>query len=236
MEGLSYPVRICTSAYCPVKEAVQMCQSQSVSADIYDVIKFSQEDHYARIFMQNLKEHHEYTYTHSIRVAYFALPIFREYHFAHAEQMILLRTMLLHDIGKIVIPQEVLNKRGPLNEKEWQLIHSHPELGANILALFRDSVNLQVVLQHHHNVDGSGYPLRVHKNDLPLAARIARVVDSYDAMTSFRGYNQPLTMQQAMAELHKYAGTYYDSGVVRTFCEYLNRTEAETNAVSEFVL
>jgi HD-GYP domain-containing protein (c-di-GMP phosphodiesterase class II) len=136
------------------------------------------------------------------------------------QDLIVLRlAALLHDIGKVAIPETILQKSGPLDNGERALMRLHPELGQNILqhvgGLFEQIALL--VVAHHEAWDGSGYPAGLVGDEIPLLARILAVVDSYDAMTSYRVYGKPLPVLQANQELLRCAGHQYDPLVVHAF-------------------
>lgn len=125
---------------------------------------------------------------------------------------------LLHDIGKVVVPTEVILKPGPLSEEEWETMRRHPTAGAELLAPFpslRSSID--VISYHHERFDGNGYPHRVAGEDIPLAARIFQLADAFDAMTSDRSYRSAMPVEQAVDELQRHAGTQFDPEVTRVF-------------------
>jgi diguanylate cyclase (GGDEF)-like protein/putative nucleotidyltransferase with HDIG domain len=126
---------------------------------------------------------------------------------------------LLHDIGKIGVPDAILHKPGPLNEEEWTFMHKHPMLGARILGEVDGYFQLlaQIVISHHERWDGQGYPRGLVGEEIPLAARILSVVDAYDAMVSRRPYKEPVSIAAAEAELRRCAGTQFDPLVVEIF-------------------
>lgn len=125
---------------------------------------------------------------------------------------------LLHDIGKIGIPTEVLNKPGPLTEAEWQEVRRHPDLGAEIVLMASNLSHVAyLVRSHHERMDGSGYPCGLRGDKIPFGARILAVVDSYSAMVDGRSYRKGRTHAEAMSELHRCAGTGYDPAVVNAF-------------------
>lgn len=126
---------------------------------------------------------------------------------------------LLHDLGKIAIPKAILYKPGPLNNEEWTIMHRHPEIGRQmLLRAGGDWASLApIVGAHHERWDGLGYPRGLAEERIPLEARILAVVDSYDAMISFRVYQKPRTPAEARAELQRCAGHQFDPRVVVAF-------------------
>lgn len=125
---------------------------------------------------------------------------------------------VLHDIGKVAVPDSVLRKPGPLDDEEWQLMRAHPEAGARMLAdvpfLARAR---EVVLHHHERWDGSGYPEGLSGEEIPLWARMFAVVDTVDAMTSYRPYRAALPLETALEEISDQAGTQFDPRCVEGF-------------------
>ena len=124
----------------------------------------------------------------------------------------------LHDIGKVGIPERILCKAGPLSPEEWAVMHEHPVIGAQIVAPIAFLADAVSVIRHHHErFDGAGYPDGLAGTQIPLAARVFAVADSFDAMTSDRPYREAMGVEQAMAEIRRGAGTQWDPDVVRVF-------------------
>ncbi|MEA1870856.1 MAG: HD-GYP domain-containing protein [Candidatus Bipolaricaulota bacterium] len=133
----------------------------------------------------------------------------------------------LHDIGKVKVPDEILNKPGPLTDEEWEEMRKHPIYGEQMLAdkeFLADAAKL--VLAHHERYDGSGYPNKLKGEKIPVEARIIAVVDSYDAMTSDRPYRLALPQGEACWELRRNAGTQFDPRVVEAFLTVLEHSDA----------
>jgi HD-GYP domain-containing protein (c-di-GMP phosphodiesterase class II) len=132
---------------------------------------------------------------------------------------------MLHDIGKIGVPDAILNKPGPLSEDDWEAMRRHPMLGVEMLAGVPFlSAAMPLIRHHHERWDGKGYPDGLAGEAIPLGARIFAVADSFDAMTSRRPYRQPLTLRDARAELARCAGGQFDPVVVAA-CERLSDAE-----------
>ena len=128
---------------------------------------------------------------------------------------------LLHDVGKIGVPNEILEKRGPLTEAEWQLIRAHPTIGVGILAgvTLLQSTGIEIVRSHHERWDGDGYPDGLVATEIPLGARIFALADALDAMTSDRPYRTALSWERATDEILGQAGRQFDPLVVKAFCK-----------------
>jgi putative nucleotidyltransferase with HDIG domain len=127
---------------------------------------------------------------------------------------------LLHDIGKIGVPEAVLGKPGGLTEDEWAVMRRHPVLGAQIVAPFEFLASAAPIIRHHHErADGSGYPDGLRGEAIPLGASIVAVADVYDALTSDRPYRAALSPERARAFLNGEAGHTLDARVVATFLE-----------------
>jgi HD-GYP domain-containing protein (c-di-GMP phosphodiesterase class II) len=126
---------------------------------------------------------------------------------------------LLHDIGKIGIPDALLRKPGPLDSDEWRLMRTHPELGERIVEdiPYLGRIARDVIAYHHEHWDGSGYPLHVRGTAIPLAARIFAIADAFDAMTNDRPYRRALSEEQALALIADGAGTQFDPELVDAF-------------------
>ena len=126
--------------------------------------------------------------------------------------------MLLHDIGKIGIPDAILLKPGPLTPAEWKIMRRHPEIGRQLVEKIPFlSGAVPIVYHHHERWDGTGYPLGLRGEAIPLGARIFAVADAFDAMTFDRPYSRAISFEAARAEIERCAGTHFDPAVVATF-------------------
>jgi diguanylate cyclase (GGDEF)-like protein len=140
---------------------------------------------------------------------------------------------LLHDLGKIAVPEEILDKPATLSDVEWQAIGEHPRIGQVILeqaSSLRDAI--PVVLHHHEHFNGAGYPHGLRGNEIPIGARIVAVADAYHAMVHDRPYSTARTHSEALAELRRTAGTQFDPTVVEVFCA-LYADEVPTDGLEE---
>ncbi len=152
-----------------------------------------------------------YTNGHSGRVAYYSMKI-AESHGYNDEQLNDIYMMgLLHDVGKIGVPDHIINKPGKLTDEEFAVIKTHPVVGSKILDNIREMPDLSKGARwHHERFDGKGYPDVLSGTDIPEAARIIAVADSYDAMTSRRSYRDPLPQDVVRSEIEKGRGTQFD--------------------------
>jgi len=125
---------------------------------------------------------------------------------------------ILHDIGKLYIPDSILKKPAKLDETEWNIMKRHPEYGVRILGEnpFYEMAR-EIALCHHENVDGSGYPKGLHGNEIPLSARIAKAADVFDALTSRRPYKEPWPVERALEWMDGQSGVQLDAAVVEGF-------------------
>jgi HD-GYP domain-containing protein (c-di-GMP phosphodiesterase class II) len=127
---------------------------------------------------------------------------------------------LLHDVGKVAVPEEILEKPSALTSAEWRTVVQHPRIGQVILehaAALKDAV--PIILHHHERFAGHGYPYGLRANEIPLGARIVAIADAYDAMINDRPYKRAISHDQAVAELRRHAGTQFDPELVELFCD-----------------
>jgi putative nucleotidyltransferase with HDIG domain len=159
------------------------------------------------------------TYEHSQRVVGFSLRLARQLLLDRAQMESLALGALLHDIGKIRVPDAILHKPGKLTEAEWLRMRNHPLYGQQILSgiEFLEDAS-RVVVQHHEKWDGSGYPWGLAGRGIDRNARIFALADAFDAMTSDRVYRAGSSYEEAAAELTQSAGTHFDPNVVEAFC------------------
>ncbi|WP_123929261.1 HD domain-containing phosphohydrolase [Thermodesulfitimonas autotrophica] len=159
-----------------------------------------------------------YTRGHSVRVAKWARACARELELSPEEQEQIYLSGLLHDLGKIGVREDILLKPGPLTPEERKEMQKHPEVGARILEPARFPAAVIAAVRHHHeDYGGGGYPAGLSGEEIPLLARIIRVADAYDAMTSARPYRQAFTPERAREELKRCAGQQFDPRVVDAF-------------------
>ncbi len=173
-----------------------------------------------------LEEKDKYTAGHTKRVTYYGKMIGRAMGLNRADLHTLSWACQVHDIGKLVIDVNCIQKPGPLTTEEWARVTRHPEIGYNILKPLTFLKRESMIIRHHHErVDGGGYPDGLTGGQLDMLTKILTVADSYDAMTSMRSYKVNKTMKEAVAELQDCAGTQFDPDVVEAFYKVLGVVE-----------
>jgi putative nucleotidyltransferase with HDIG domain len=191
-------------------------------------IEFVEEENKADIYAEyaptiyaltaaiDAKDH--YTFNHSKRVAYYATKLAYAYGMDEDYARIIKEAALLHDIGKIGISEQILNKAGRLTDDEYEAMKGHVE---NSIGIIRHLPSLDYVIPavigHHERYDGKGYPRRISKEDIPLSARMLCIADAFDAMTSQRAYRDPVSVEEAMKCLETGAGRQFDPILVPIF-------------------
>ncbi len=205
-------------AYARLRAAYQ--QSLRYACDLKSV-----HDRLQRAFLQSLlglanalEAKDPYTRGHSERVAGMAQRLARRLGFSPSEARVLAQAGLLHDLGKIGIPESVLRKPGPLTGEEWALMREHPVVGARIVAPLEFFSEGALIIRHHHErQDGSGYPAGLAGGAIPLGARIVAVADVFDALTSERPYRRSLERKEALRRIEAAAERLLDAGIVSVF-------------------
>ena len=163
-----------------------------------------------------------YTRGHSDRVSELSVLIGKKLGLSEADLKVLEIGGLFHDIGKIGVPDSILQKEEKLTDDEYSQIKQHPNIGLHILSHAAIFKNILPIVEHHHEkFDGSGYPGKLAGNDIPYLARIATVADSFDAMTSCRSYRNALSIETVIAEFERCRGTQFDPDIADLFLTIL---------------
>ena len=168
---------------------------------------------------------------HSERVANLTTAIAREINVPEEKLVDIERGALLHDVGKIGVPDAVLRKPRTLSRREWQAMQRHPLLAGILVSKigFLEGA-LPILLYHHERFDGKGYPFGLEGDRIPLEARIFAVVDAYDAMTSDRPYRKAVGHAEAIQEIVAHSGTQFDPAIVEAFLRVVDRFPTESEA------
>ena len=175
-----------------------------------------------------LRAHDPYTYRHSLRTVRLSLLLGRECGVGLPALRVLGFGAVVHDLGKVFVPGEVLHKVGRLDDEEWEAIRRHPLEGARLLlGVSAPSAVRRVVAEHHERWDGRGYPAGLRGDEIDPNARVVAVADAFDAMTSERVYRRAAGFDAAADELERCAGTQFDPAVVLSFLR-LPRAQVES--------
>lgn len=162
--------------------------------------------------------------THTDRVVYFACAIGRELGLSDESMRILQQAAMLRDVGKIGLPDRILQKPGVLDDDEQKRMQGHTVMGEQIMSPLRSTTSLLPIIRHHHErVDGKGYPDGLAGDQIPLGARIVAIADAYEAMVSPRPYRPALTPTKALTTLRAGAGKQWDSRLVAVFADWAER-------------
>ena len=175
---------------------------------------------FAESFMKALEGKDQYTEGHSERVSSTAVRIARALGMGDEECFFLDIAGHFHDIGKLNIPDAILLKTGRLRPQEMELMKLHPIYGFDILHTCKGFERLaHVVLHHHERFDGKGYPHGLAGDDIPFESRIITIADCFDALTTFRPYRSPVSVEEALREIGEGKGTHFDPDIARCFIE-----------------
>jgi len=195
---------------------------------ILDELKIDIEDEHIDIITSiktlisviNAKD--KYTYGHVERVVTYSRLLADKLELNEKDKKDLIFGAYMHDIGKINIPKEILNKNMPLTSEEWEIMKQHSMNGVEIIKSV-DSLEeiIPLILHHHERFDGKGYPGNLEGNDIPYLARMLTVADCFDAMTSSRPYNTRKTYKEAVVELKRCSGTQFDKEIADAFIEVI---------------
>ncbi|MEN6324743.1 MAG: PAS domain S-box protein [Syntrophomonas sp.] len=212
-----------------------MAVQTSLDQDIKDVIKEAEENMYRNKLLESrstrssfiktlekaLWEKSHETKDHCQRMQTMAYKIGKSLNLTDSELDELKLLAALHDIGKIAIPNSILDKPGELTPEEWETIKGHPETGYRIALSSPELASVaEAILHHHERWDGSGYPLGLKGNKIPLISRIIAITDAYDVITNGRPYKKAMSKEEALAEIRRCAGTQFDPNLV--LCDFFD--------------
>ncbi len=202
--------------------------SRNANSEIQEQIKAAHlSSVYALAAMIDAKDH--YTYGHSNNVAILAAALAKEANFESKDIEIVKNAGLLHDIGKVGIPESVLSKPGFLTDDEMEIMKSHVVQSINIIKHIPNLLDtVPVIISHHERYDGQGYPRGIKGENIPLLGRVICIADSFDAMTTDRPYRRGLTLEQAIYELKKNASKQFDPVLVKLFISMIETGKLDT--------
>jgi len=200
----------------------QLTQSQSTKNKIVQSL------------LSTLRAKSDETEKHSLRMEKLAQELGRKAGVSNEELNQLALLANIHDIGKITIPEEILNKPGKLNDEEWKLLKTHPLRGAEIAASTAEFAPVaKHIFSHHEHYDGSGYPRGLKGKEIPLLARILSIVDSYDVMINERPYKEAMSKKEAVEELKRCSGSQFDPQLVKLFLEIITEENSDEKIEAE---
>ncbi|WP_432409531.1 HD-GYP domain-containing protein [Wukongibacter sp. M2B1] len=209
----------------PLKKDKINSQSQANLSEIQNMAKLIVDDIFSQpkllISLVDIKSLDTYTFNHSVNVGVLALTLGIAYGLNRNDLYDLTLGCMLHDVGKIFVPNEILNKRGKLNDEEFKIIQEHCEKGFTYL---RENTDLGprvriVALQHQERYDGSGYPQGLKGDQINTLSQIAAIADVYDALTSDRPYRKALSPHEAIEYLMGSGGTHFNMNMIRSFLQ-----------------
>jgi len=175
-----------------------------------------------RALVARLRRTRPSTYTHCVRTARYSRRVGLAFGFDEPRLRQLSLTAMMHDVGKILVPERILSRPRRPTRFERYVLNLHPSFGAMLASYYGLSAELRIRTQHHHERwDGRGYPRGLGGEDIPLMARVVQVADTFDAMVEQREYNSPRTFEDAAAELRRESGRQFDPRVVEAFLDTL---------------
>lgn len=199
-----------------VKQNQSLIQQKVKLEEAYNKLQYTYKDTVLTL-SKAVDARDPYTADHSKRVALISSKIAKKLGFVKNELENIELAAQFHDIGKIGVPDSILLKTSKLTDIEFDLIKEHPANGINILSNIEFLKEpLQMILHHHENYDGSGYPFGISGTEIPIGARIISIADTYDAMTSDRPYRKALSHEEAVQEIMRCKGTQFDAKIIDT--------------------
>ncbi len=197
----------------------------------YSELEKSNFDLTIKTLLSALRLKDDYTWGHSLRVAFFCVAVGKEMNLSSEELFELELSALFHDIGKIGVPDSVLLKPSRLTEEEFQEMKLHPSKSAALLEEIPNFQKISMGAKHHHErFDGRGYPSGLKGEDIPLFARIILIADTFDAMTSTRPYRKGLAYEVAFEELIEFSGSQFDPKLVKHFISAIKKEEIKNSS------
>jgi len=225
------------SSKIPLSISIGVATKEKPNQNIQSIIREAEDNMYRNKLLEkdsithslissletSLFEKSHETRKHTDRLNKLTIKLGRASNLAESEIDKLSLLSTLHDIGKVAIPEEILEKEGKLTKSEWNTLKRHPEIGSNICESSPLLVHIaSPVLCHHEWWDGNGYPRGIKGDDIPIISRIIAIVDAYDVMTHDRAYSKAITKNKAIEEIKRCSGTQFDSGLVEKFIKIVS--------------
>ncbi len=226
---IAHAARICTQGRAAVVSMFQEARmgktvdTETAQQFVEDITQSISRNPNALISLARLKTADDYTFMHSVAVCAMMIALSRQLGQTVAQTRSAGVAGLLHDLGKAVMPMEVLNKPGKLTDTEFSIIKSHPVEGHKLLVAggVTDAIALEVCLHHHEKIDGSGYPGRLKGDEIGMFAKMGAVCDVYDAITSNRPYKAGWDPAESLRKMAEWAGGHFDQAVFQAFVKSL---------------
>lgn len=219
-----------------IKSIAQMNQIKHINSELSDTYEKLEQAYLESIqtLRYTVEVKDSYTRGHSDRVSEYSVLLGKHLGLPQTDLDTLRVGGLFHDIGKIGVPDAILQKNGRLDDDEYSQIKQHPNIGIHILSHAKIFQNILPIVEHHHEkFDGTGYPGRLAGNDIPYLARIAAVADSFDAMASKRAYRNSLPLDVIIDEFERCKGTQFDPEIANVFLDILKNHRDEIDEVME---
>lgn len=219
-----------------IKSIAQMDQIKKINTELSDTYEKLEQAYLESIqtLRYTVEAKDTYTRGHSDRVSEYSVLIGKHLGLPQPDLDTLRVGGLFHDIGKIGVPDAILQKNGRLDDDEYSQIKQHPNIGVHILSHAKIFQNILPIVEHHHEkFDGTGYPSRLAGNDIPYLARIASVADSFDAMTSKRAYRDSLPIDVVIGEFERCKGSQFDPEISDVFLDILRNHYDEIEEIKE---
>ena len=219
-----------------IKSIAQMNQIKHINSELSDTYEKLEQAYLESIqtLRYTVEVKDSYTRGHSDRVSEYSVLLGKHLGLPQTDLDTLRVCGLFHDIGKIGVPDAILQKNGRLDDDEYSQIKQHPNIGIHILSHAKIFQNILPIVEHHHEkFDGTGYPGRLAGNDIPYLARIAADADSFDAMASKRAYRNSLPLNVIIDEFERCKGTQFDPEIANVFLDILRNHRDEIDEVME---
>lgn len=198
--------------------------------DVNSILEHARNGAHVFDMLHSLRDHDDETFMHCINVGLISNVMGRWLHFTRRDLDTLTLCGMLHDIGKLLIPPEIMKKQDKLKEEEYETLKTHPLLGYNILREQSANIHVQMsAMMHHERCDGSGYPMGIKGDQIDRFAKVVMIADVYEAMTAARAYRGPLCPFEVIGIFESEGLSKFDTRCIMTFLEHVNQTYLHNN-------